>query len=176
MGIFSNSEKLLSLKDLLVYELRDLYSGESQLIEALPKMEEAAHHPSLKKAFHQHLEETRAQRERLVEIGRIMDVDMKGEKCEAMAGLIKEGSEIIKSKSTPEVKDAGLIGAAQRVEHYEIAGYGTANNFARQLGLTEVTNLLSQTEEEEKKTDDLLNRLAKDEINEKARVAGTTSH
>jgi len=173
MGIFNDSEKLLNLQDLLIYELRDLYSAEDQLIKALPKMEEAAHHPTLKKAFHQHLEETRAQRERLAEIGRIMDVDMKGEKCEAMAGLIKEGAEVMKSKSSPEVKDAGLIGAAQRVEHYEIAGYGTANNFARQLGLTEVSNLLSRTEDEEKKTDDLLNRLAKDEVNEKARMAGS---
>lgn len=173
MGIFHDSEKLLTLQDLLNYELRDLYSAEDQLIKALPKMEEAANHPTLKKAFHQHLEETHAQRERLAEIGRILDVDMGGEKCEAMAGLIKEGEEVMKSKSTPEVKDAGLIGAAQRVEHYEIAGYGTANNFARQLGLTEVSNLLSQTEDEEKKTDDLLSRLAKDEVNEKAKMAGS---
>lgn len=172
MGIFSNSEKLLSLKDLLLYELRDLHSAESQLIEALPKMADAAHNPELKKAFHEHMEETRAQRERLDEIGRILDFDIKGEKCEAMAGLIKEGSEVIKSKSTPEVKDAGLVGAAQRVEHYEIAGYGTANNFAKQLGLTEVSELLSRTEDEEKHADELLNRLAKGGINERAFTAG----
>ncbi|WKN31079.1 ferritin-like domain-containing protein [Porifericola rhodea] len=171
MGIFSNSEKLLSLQDLLHYELRDLYSGETQLIEALPKMEEAASHPQLKEAFKMHLNETRAQRERLDEIGRLLDIDMKGEKCEAMAGLVKEGSEIIKSKSTPEVRDAGLIGAAQRVEHYEIAGYGTARNFAEQLGLTQVVALLTETENEEKMTDEKLNRLAKETINLSAKTA-----
>ncbi|MEK6477967.1 ferritin-like domain-containing protein [Catalinimonas sp. 4WD22] len=174
MGIFSNSEKLLNLKDLLHYELRDLYSGETQLIEALPKMAEAASDPQLKQAFHDHLNETRAQRERLDEIGTMLGIDMKGEKCEAMAGLIKEGEEIIKSKSTPEIRDAGLIGAAQRVEHYEIAGYGTANNFARQLGLTEVAEIISFIEKEEKMADDKLNRLAKESINVKAKTAGTS--
>ncbi|WPP51105.1 YciE/YciF ferroxidase family protein [Catalinimonas niigatensis] len=169
MGIFSKSEKMLSLEDLLHHELRDLYSAESQLIEALPKMEESANDPALKQAFHMHLEETRGQRERLVQIGKILNIDMDGEKCDAMAGLVKEGQEIIKSKSSPEVRDAGLIGAAQRVEHYEIAGYGTANNFARQLGLTEVSSLLSATEDEEKMADEKLNNLAKGGINEKAK-------
>lgn len=171
MGIFSNSEKIVSLEDLLHHELRDLYSAETQLIEALPKMEEAASDPTLKEAFRMHLGETRTQRQRLEEIGRILNIDMTGEKCDAMAGLVKEGQEIIKSKSTPEVKDAGLIGAAQRVEHYEIAGYGTANNFAQQLGLTEVSALLSATEDEEKMADEKLNQLAKGGINQKAKTA-----
>ena len=172
MGIFSKSEKLLNLKDLLHYELRDLYSGETQLIEALPKMAEAASDPQLKEAFNAHLNETRAQRERLDEIGKLLGIDMKGEKCEAMAGLIKEGEEIIKSKSTPEIKDAGLIGAAQRVEHYEIAGYGTAKNFAQQLDLREVAEIINLIESEEKDADDKLNRLAKESINQKAKLAG----
>lgn len=171
MGIFSKSEKMLSLEDLLHHELRDLYSAETQLIEALPKMEEAAHDPALKEAFRQHLGETRAQHQRLEEIGQILNIDMTGEKCQAMAGLVKEGEEIIKSKSNPEVRDAGLVGAAQRVEHYEIAGYGTANNFAIQLGLTEVSALLSATEDEEKMADEKLNNLAKGGINEKAKSA-----
>ncbi len=175
MGIFSNSEKLVSLEDLLHHELRDLYSAETQLIEALPKMEEASTDSKLKQAFHHHLGETRAQHQRLEEIGRILNIDMDGEKCHAMAGLVKEGNEMIKSKSSPEVKDAGLIGAAQRVEHYEIAGYGTAKSFAQQLGLTQVAELLTSTENEEKKADEKLNSLAKGRINERAKTASHKS-
>jgi ferritin-like metal-binding protein YciE len=170
MGLFSNSEELYSFNDLLHHELRDLYSAESQLIHALPKMRDAANDQQLKQTFELHLEETKKQKERLVEIGRMLKIDMDGNKCQAMAGLIAEGEEIIKSKSDPAVKDAALVGAAQRVEHYEIAGYGTANNFARQLGLSEVSALLSETEDEEKHTDEKLNQLAKSGINERART------
>ncbi|MFP4090216.1 MAG: ferritin-like domain-containing protein [Cyclobacteriaceae bacterium] len=170
MGLFSSSEKLYTFKDLLHHELRDLYSAESQLIHALPKMRDAANDEQLKRAFEMHLEETKNQKERLVEIGRMLQIDVDGDKCKAMAGLVAEGEEIIKSKSDPAVKDAALIGASQRVEHYEIAAYGTANNYAKQLGLSEVSALLSETEDEEKRTDQKLNQLATGGINERART------
>lgn len=168
MGLFSHSEKLFDLQDLLNYELKDLYSAETQLLEALPKMEDAAHSSELKKAFNTHLQETKAQRERLKEIGSMLNLDMDGEKCDAMEGLIKEGTEILDSKAAPEVRDAGLIAAAQRVEHYEISGYGTANKFAKQLGHLEVSRLLTKSLDEEQNTDTLLNRMAIEDINKKA--------
>lgn len=168
MGLFSSTEKLPTMEDLLHHELADLYSAESQLIDALPKMAEAAHDSSLRTAFTQHLEETRAQRERLTEIARVLDIEITNHTCEAMKGLVKEGEEIINSKAEASVKDAGLIGAAQRVEHYEIAGYGTARTFADELGHQEVSVLLNETLQEEKNADQKLNDLALSRVNKKA--------
>src|SRR5690606_8969412 len=116
--------KLESLQNLFVEELRDLYNAENQLIKALPKMAKAASHPDLQKAFEAHLEETKGQVERLEPIFGALELNPKGKKCKAMEGLIEEGSEIIEKEGDPSVKDAALICAAQKVEHYEIAGYG----------------------------------------------------
>lgn len=163
-----SSEKLNSLKDLFEHEIRDLYSAETQLSEALPKMAEKAGDKKLKQAFESHLEETKKQKERLEKIGEICDIKVKGEKCEAMAGLIKEGQEMLKIDASEEVRDAGLIGAAQRVEHYEMAGYGTARNYAKRLGLDDVVSLLEETLNEEKNADKKLNDIAINSVNEKA--------
>lgn len=168
MGLFSSSEKLPTLEDLLHHELRDLYSAESQLIEALPKMAKAASDESLRTAFTEHLEETRAQRERLSEIAKVLDIEVTGHTCEAMKGLVKEGEEIIKSEADQAVKDAGLIGAAQRVEHYEMAGYGTARALAQELGYREAITLLETTLEEEKNADSKLNGIAINRVNQRA--------
>ena len=161
-------EKLNSMNDLLEYELRDLYSAETQLLEALPKMAEAASNTSLKEAFENHLEETRDQQRRLDQIGQTLGVDLKGETCQAMKGLIKEGQEVIEMQGDSEVKDAALIAAAQRVEHYEIAGYGSAYHFAKQLGEGEVQELLEQTLVEEKEANSKLSHLALESINQEA--------
>ena len=162
------SNKLNSLKDLFEHEVRDLYSAETQLEKALPKMAEKASDQKLRQAFESHLEETRKQKERLEKIGEICQIDVKGETCEAMQGLIKEGQEILNSNASDEVRDAGLIGAAQRVEHYEMAGYGTARNYAKRLGLNDCVSLLEQTLEEEKSADSKLNDIAINSVNEKA--------
>ncbi len=162
------SDKLKSLKDLFEHEIKDLYSAETQLSEALPKMAEKASDSKLKKAFESHLEETKKQKERIEKIGEICNISVKGEKCEAMAGLIKEGEEMLKMDAESDVKDAGLIAAAQRVEHYEMAGYGTAHHYAKRLGLDEVAGLLEETLNEEKAADEKLNKIAIDSVNEKA--------
>lgn len=160
--------KLKTLDDLLVHELKDLYSAESQLIKALPKMAKAAQSPNLKQAFTSHLEETKVQKERLEQALQILEVSPRGMKCKAMEGLIEEGQELIEEDGDPIVKDAGLIGAAQKVEHYEIAGYGTAAAMAELLGKKDIAQLLKQTLSEEKMADVKLNKLAKSEINIKA--------
>lgn len=162
------TDKLNSLKDLFEHEIKDLYSAESQLTDALPKMAEKASSPQLRKAFETHLEETKVQRERLEKVGEICGFSVKGEKCKAMEGLIKEGKDMLEMKGDDSVRDAGLIASAQRVEHYEMAGYGTARTFAQQLGLKDVADLLEQTLNEEKSTDEKLNKLAVDRINQKA--------
>src|ERR1700746_2453876 len=128
------SLRLDSLRDLLLEELRDLYSAETQLVEALPKMAEAASSNELKTAFEHHLEQTRRHVSRLENIFQEIGEKATGETCEAMKGLIKEGEVLIKAQGPAEIRYAGLIGAAQRVEHYEIAGYGTARSLARRLG------------------------------------------
>jgi ferritin-like metal-binding protein YciE len=157
-----------SLKDLFVHELRDLYSAETQLTDALPKMKEKASDEKLKHAFESHLEETRNQKERLERIAQMMDIDIKGEECQAMKGLISEGEEILNLNADAEVRDAGLIAAAQRVEHYEMAGYGTARHFAKRLGLNDAVSLLEETLNEEKSADQKLNDIAISRVNEKA--------
>lgn len=157
-----------SLKDLLVHELRDLYSAETQLTDALPKMAEKANDQKLKDCFNSHLEETRGHRDRLDKIAQMMNIDLKGEKCQAMEGLVREGEQMLNMNADPEVRDAGLIGAAQRVEHYEMAGYGTARNYAKRLGLNDAADLLQQTLEEEKSADQKLNDVAINQVNQKA--------
>ena len=158
-----------SLKELFIFELKDLYSAETQLIEALPKMAEAASNQELKDGFTEHLDETRRQKERLEKISKELNVDLSGETCEAMEGLITEGEEIVKSKAKSDIKDSGLIAAAQRVEHYEMAGYGTVRNYAKRLGYDEIANLLEETLNEEKEADTKLNHIAVEKVNVEAK-------
>ena len=160
--------KLESLRDLYLEQLKDLYSAETQLVDALPKMAEAAVSPELKTAFREHLSQTRQHVERLERIFRGMNEKPKGETCEGMKGLIKEGEEMIKMKGEPEVIDAGLIAAAQRVEHYEIAGYGTVRTYAELLGDQEAVRLLERTLQEEEETDEKLTAIATSGVNEEA--------
>ncbi|WP_395730440.1 ferritin-like domain-containing protein [Prosthecobacter sp.] len=160
--------KLNTLEDLFHHELKDLYSAENQLVKALPKMAKAATNPQLKAGFTEHLEQTKGHVQRLEQIGEALGKSLGGHKCKAMEGLVEEGAELISEDAAPEVKDAGLIGAAQRVEHYEIAGYGTARALATRLGLDEAVELLTLTLEEEKETDEKLTELALSEVNEAA--------
>jgi|KBSMisStaDraftv2_1062788.scaffolds.fasta_scaffold97255_2 ferritin-like metal-binding protein YciE len=158
------------LRDLYIDELKDLYSAENQLVKALPKMAKAASSEELRQGFEKHLEQTRGQVQRLEQIFASLEENPKGKKCAGMEGLVKEGSEMIEEDFEGAVMDAGLIGAAQRVEHYEIAAYGTASEFARILGEDEHVSLLEQTLEEEKETDEKLSELAS-EINSQANEA-----
>jgi ferritin-like metal-binding protein YciE len=156
---------LENLQDLLIHQLQDLYSAEEQLISALPKMAEAAFSSQLKSAFENHLQETRRQKERLERAFQLLGQEAAAEKCQAMAGLISEGEEIIHATGDSEVKDAALIAAAQRVEHYEIAGYGCARTFARQLHRDDIAGILQQTLEEESRADHLLTEIAENSVN-----------
>ncbi|MCF3648947.1 ferritin-like domain-containing protein [Synoicihabitans lomoniglobus] len=151
---------LNNLTDLLVHEIRDLYSAETQLLEALPKMEMAATDADLKTAFHDHLNETKDHVDRLAEAAQILGVEPTGQTCEAMKGLIRESSETIDELANPTVKDAALIAAAQRVEHYEIAAYGSAACFADAVDANDVKKLLGKTLDEEKSADDKLTHIA----------------
>jgi ferritin-like metal-binding protein YciE len=151
---------LNSLKDLLIDELKDLYSAETQLLKALPKMAKAATNPALKQGFEKHLEQTEGHVQRLEEIFEILDESPKGKTCKAMKGLVEEGAEAIEEDAPDAVKDANLIGAAQRVEHYEIAAYGTARSFAEILDEKRVVKLLQQTLVEEEATDKKLTALS----------------
>lgn len=162
---------LKSMQDLFVHELQDLYSAEQQIIQALPEMAKAASSQDLKNAFQEHLEVTKQQAQRLERIAQQLGVSPQGEECRAMAGLIEEGHTVINEQAEPAVLDAALIGAAQRVEHYEIAGYGTARTFARHLGNQEAVQLLQQTLEEESQTDEKLTKLAEQNINLQAKQA-----
>ena len=155
------------LQELLHDELKDLYSAENQIIKALPKMVKAAESPDLKRAFERHLEETKRQAERLDEIANELDVKLTGKKCKGMEGVLEEGKEAIAELDT-ENMDAGLIGAAQKVEHYEIAAYGTARTHAEMLGYRRVAKLLQQTLDEEGATDKKLTALAESIINVEA--------
>ena len=157
--------KIDSLQKLFVEELRDLYSAEKQILKALPKMTKAATAPKLKAAFEGHLEETKGQVERLEKIFEGLGKSPKGKTCKAMEGLVEEGSELMKEDIEPEVLDAGLIAAAQRVEHYEMAGYGTVRSYARLLKNEEAADLLEETLEEEAATDAKLSELAESSIN-----------
>jgi ferritin-like metal-binding protein YciE len=155
------------LKDLYIDELKDLYNAENQLLKALPKMAKAASSDELRKGFEKHLEQTKGQVQRLEQIFQKLDESPKGKKCKGMEGLIEEGSEVIEEDFEGAVKDAALIGAAQRVEHYEIAGYGTVRSMAETLGEDDHVSLLEETLKEEKETDEKLTRLA-EQINEQA--------
>lgn len=161
------AEETNPLGELLQDELKDLYSAENQIIKALPKMIKAAVSPDLKRAFERHLEETRRQVERLDQIGGEMEIKLTGKKCKGMEGLIEEGKEAIEELDEENI-DAGLIGAAQKVEHYEIAGYGTARTHAEMLGFKRVAKLLQQTLDEEAATDKKLTALAESVINVEA--------
>ena len=160
-----------SLRELLIDELSDLYSAEKQLVQALPKMAKAATSKKLQKAFTDHLAVTKVHVTRLEAALEEMSEKPKRKKCKAMEGLVEEGAEVIKGVGVGAVKDASLIGAAQRVEHYEMAGYGTARAMAETLGLGKVAKFLQSTLDEEKKTDADLNALATTEINEAAMAA-----
>ena len=157
-----------NMQDLLIEELRDIYHAEKQLTRALPKMARAASNEQLKQAFTQHLEETQGQIERLEQVFEKLDTRTRGKHCHAMEGLIEEAKEIMEMGLAPELQDVALIAAAQKVEHYEIAGYGTLHALAQSAGLDEVAQLLEQTLNEEKKTDELLNKLAISDVNKKA--------
>jgi ferritin-like metal-binding protein YciE len=161
----TGAKSLNNLEDLLVEQLKDLYSAEDQLIEALPKMAAAAHSTQLKSAFKTHLEETKQHKQRLEAAFRQLGLEPEAQTCEAMEGLIAEGSEVIEMDGDPDVKDAALIAAAQRVEHYEIAGYGCVRTFAGRLGKASVQHLLQQTLNEEAHADKLLTQIAENFIN-----------
>lgn len=162
--------KLESLKDLYLEQLKDLYSAETQLVDALPKMAERATSPDLKKGFQDHLRQTQEQVRRLEQIFQDLGESPKGHTCEGMKGLIKEGEQMIKMKGDDSVIDAGLIAAAQRVEHYEIAGYGTVRTYAEMLGKTQHVSLLERTLQEEEMADEKLTQLAESHINAEATV------
>src|SRR3954468_16138691 len=157
--------KLDSLENLFVHELKDLLSAEKQLVKALPKMAKGAASEALKEAIEDHLEQTKTHVERLEAIFENLGKAARAEHCKAMEGLIEEGSELLEEEGEPMVKDAALIGAAQRVEHYEISAYGTARTIAELLGNREAVTLLQQTLDEEKETDEKLTELAMSEIN-----------
>jgi len=157
--------KLDSLKDLYVEQLRDLYNAEKQLAEALPKMAERATSAELKRALTTHLEETRQHADRLERIFQNLNEKPTGETCEAMQGLIKEGNQVLKAKGDEATIDAAIIATGNRVEHYEIAGYGTVRAFARQLGREDDAKILQQILDEEEKTDRLLTEMAENMAN-----------
>ena len=152
--------QLSTLEDLLVDELKDLYRAENQLLKAIPKMAKAATSKALKAGFEKHLKQTEGHVERLEQVCEILDASPKGKKCKAMKGLIEEGADVIEEDAEPEVKDAALIAAAQKVEHYEIAGYGCVRTYAELLGNTKAAKLLQQTLDEEADTDKALTKLA----------------
>ncbi len=163
--------KLQSLNDLLIKELQDLYDAENRIIEALPKMAEKASSPELRAGLNQHLEQTRGQVRRLDQIfDQIRDIDREDGKCKGIEGIIKEGEELLKKDAEPEVRDAGIIASAQKVEHYEIASYGTVRTYAQLVGRQDWGRLLEETENEEKDTDRKLNQLAS-HINVEAKAA-----
>lgn len=149
-----------ALRELYVNELKDLYSAENQLVKALPKMAKGASNDELRQAFEEHLEQTNEHVARLEQIFETLEEKPTGKKCMGMEGLVKEGAETLQEDYEDEVMDAAIIGAAQRVEHYEIAGYGTVRALAELLGETEHVSLIEQTLEEEKETDEKLTELA----------------
>lgn len=164
MGLFT-SEEFNSLEELFLHQLKDLYDAEHRLIDALPKMKEKASCAALKEAFDSHLQETERQIERLEMIFENLGEEAERVKCKAMAGLIAEGDEVLDATGDADVLDAALIAAAQRVEHYEIAGYGTARAFARRLGNTYAAELLQQSLAEEGAADHKLTSIAEKGVN-----------
>jgi ferritin-like metal-binding protein YciE len=161
--------KINNLRDLFVEELQDLYDAEQQMTKALPKMAKSATTDELRNSFKSHLDQTRGQIERLDRVFETLGMKPKRKTCKAMKGLVEEGEEMMKMEIDPEVMDAALISAAQRVEHYEIAGYGCLRTYARQLGFKEAESLLQQTLDEEEATDKKLTMLAERGINQMAK-------
>ena len=159
---------LESLQDLYLEQLRDLYSAEEQIIEALPKMIEQTSHPELRRGFEMHLRQTEEQLRRLKQIGKRIGQDLTGHTCKGMEGLLEEGEEMLEERADSDVLDAALIAAAQRVEHYEMAGYGCARTYARLLGLEDDARMLQQTLDEEGETDHKLTDLAERVVNVEA--------
>jgi ferritin-like metal-binding protein YciE len=164
MAIFSSLE-LTNLQDLFVEQLQDLYDAENRLVDALPKMVDAAVDKQLKAAFKDHLKETKQHVSRLETVFQQLGLDAKRDSCEAMKGLIKEGEKMVDAKGDSAVKDAALIAAAQRVEHYEMAGYGTARSFAEQLGHHQAAQILQQTLDEEGNANKTLSKVAESWVN-----------
>jgi ferritin-like metal-binding protein YciE len=164
--------KLDSLQDVFTDLIRDLYNAETQLVKALPKMAKAASSEDLRTAFESHLEETQGHVERLERICEGLGIRPKGKTCKAMKGLIEEGAEVIETEGEPAAKDAALIAAAQKVEHYEIAGYGSARTFAELLGEDEAAKLLDETIAEEGAADKKLTEIAESGINVEAANEG----
>lgn len=159
---------MTKLQDLFEHELADLYSAEKQIIEALPDMIEAASNPQLKKGFEKHLEETEEHKKRLEQLAEDEGIEIEDLTCRGMEGVIEEGQEMLEMDAEPEVLDAALIIAAQRVEHYEIAGYGSAAAHAKQLGMKEAAKILAKTLAEEIATDEKLSKVAETKDNKKA--------
>jgi ferritin-like metal-binding protein YciE len=157
-----------SLEKLFVHELKDLHSAENQILKALPKMAEKASNPDLRKAFELHQRQTEEQVKRLEQIFDTMDHKPGGHKCKGMEGLIEEGEDVMEDAEDDAVRDAGMIAAAQRVEHYEIAAYGTARTYAKMLGRDDAVQLLQQTLDEEGETDKKLTQLAESRVNPEA--------
>lgn len=157
-----------SLNDLFVQQLKDLYDGEQQLTEALPLMAKAATSSQLKNAFQEHFRETQGHVQRLEQVFRAINCEPEREACPAMKGMIKEGNDVMSAKGDPAVRDAALIAAAQRVEHYEMAGYGAVRTFAQQLGRQDLATILQQTLEEEGAADKKLTTIAQSGVNQSA--------
>jgi ferritin-like metal-binding protein YciE len=164
--------KMKTLQDLLQHELKDLFSAEKMITKALPKMTKACTNEELRAGLQNHLEETEQQISRLEEIFEKLDMPSRGMKCEAMEGLIEEGKKALEEDMEDQVRDAAIIAACQRVEHYEMAGYGCARTFAQQLGHDEVAELLQQTLDEEKAADEKLTEIAMQAVNEEAAAGG----
>lgn len=162
------ASKMSTLEDLYMDLLKDLYSAEKQLVKALPKMAKNAQSPDLQRAFQEHLRQTEGQVERIERIFSELEGSPRGKKCVGMEGLIEEGNELLKEDAEPDVLDAGLIAAAQKVEHYEIAGYGTARAWAQRLGYNNAAKLLEQTLEEESMANEKLTRIAESHVNMEA--------
>lgn len=160
-----------TLEKLLVHELKDLYSAEKQILQALPNMADAASSPELKQAFQTHEKQTREQVRRIEKIFDSLEGSPAGKKCKGMEGLIEEGKEILEEDMPEMLRDAALIGAAQKVEHYEMAAYGTAREMAERLGLSEAAQLLQQTLDEEGEADKLLTSIAERYVNPQAEAA-----
>ena len=162
--------KVESIEDLFLDELKDLYSAEKQITKALPKLVKAASTQELSAAFDSHLQETKGHVERLEEIFQKLGKKGTGKTCEGMKGVLEEGSEVVQEIEKGPIRDAGLIAAAQRVEHYEIAGYGSVRSFAELLGKTDIVELLEQTLDEEKAADEKLTKIS-ESVNQEAQTA-----
>lgn len=162
--------ELKNLEDLFHHQLRDIYNAEQQLIKAMPEFQNEAVNPELKDALAKHLEETKSQKERLDQVADELGIDLEGETCEAMKGLIEEGKDFVSEDASDHVRDAGIIADAQRIEHYEISAYGTVRHFSKALGHDNVTDILQEILDEENNADEILNEIAIGNINLKAKA------